>query len=700
MSSLTVSDDNLITFLTELESSYDKQPIVSMALLNQELYDIIDINRSSNISGSNNKIHINNLYKLFKKLHGDEDRIISEFLSLKIAKNIINLFINDKDYLNYPQELFSNTFVNFAINNKLFFKSLSLHTSLETNVFRLLIYKKDSLDYFNFKFNIDHIAMYIIEIKKITQFIKTQLLTYMMLNSYEVNLGINCIILAHKFISDKLLTGDQLTSELRDCAYSLFELLYRGLSNMYHINKAQSRVYKEAYSSSAQSVNNTYLTEINAQLKICEININLLSANDIFTSILNTKICQLTTVKYLEFQSESNNILEAFPYYINKDTYPRDDFDNSFEYFNSIVYDLLNNESVALHNKCEIILFYEYFNSKYIPCLLKILIKINNNSHTIHIQRNKKVNMKIHSIFNKLITKDNSSCLNNDNFITVFSRLVIGTLNNINSCINIFISAQTHYNKIIIIKEVINLNILIRFIMTFYKNVQLNDKSSVFYFKMAEIFYSFFNLSSKGRLHTQTSAYYLNPKTIPVVPKSFSHKVDETLQFIYIFFKMLIDNDTFIDIFTIHKEFYNKTHIRDIQINYGKFIYTSMENRDEFHLNCDITELLETFINKHNELIKTKQSDEVKYKSDIPDKFLDPIMYTPIETPIEIPDVKEIVDKYMIYNHLVFTHTNPFTNKDLTVEELEEYNEKPAVINRLAIFNLEFQEWKLNNKIK
>ena len=110
--------------------------------------------------------------------------------------------------------------------------------------------------------------------------------------------------------------------------------------------------------------------------------------------------------------------------------------------------------------------------------------------------------------------------------------------------------------------------------------------------------------------------------------------------------------------------------------------------------------MLELFINKYDKLIKEKSSCEIKYKSDIPEKFLDPIMYTPIDTAIEIPDVKEIVDKYMIYNHLVFTHTNPFTNKSLTTEELEEYNKKPAVLERLKRFKLEFDEWKLNNKIK
>ena len=125
-----------------------------------------------------------------------------------------------------------------------------------------------------------------------------------------------------------------------------------------------------------------------------------------------------------------------------------------------------------------------------------------------------------------------------------------------------------------------------------------------------------------------------------------------------------------------------------------------MKNGETDYTKCNIRYLLELFITKYDERVKDKDINQIKYKSDVPEKFLDPIMYTPIETPIEIPDVKEIVDKYMIYNHLVFNHTNPFTNKGLTTEELEEYNKNPEVVQRLKTFLLEFEAWKLNNKIK
>ena len=712
MSNLTITDKNLISFLTKEDNTINNKDI------DQELFDIIRINNVDILN--NKKKHITELYNLFMKLQ-EGCSIINEYLSLKLIKNIINIFINDKDYLNYPNDMFNYTFVHFAINNNLFFKFFNINPSSDTNIFRLLISKTKALTYFNFKLNTKHVDMYITEIKKITQFIKTQLLSYLMLNSYEINLSINCIKLTHNYLIDCLEVSGDLpvkTRKLRDSVYSLFELLYKGLSNMYYLNKESSYLYNEAYNSVVQNSHNTYLREVALQLKLCKTNIEKLSTNYIFSSILYDKVFNITTIKYLEFQSESNNVLEAFPYYINKDTYLGVDFDKFIRHFDSIVYELLNHEKTALHNKCKLVLYYESFDSKYISCLLDILIAINNNENSVHIKRNKKVNMKIYSIFDTLLTEDNVKIINTTNFITIYSSLIIGVFNNINNFISIFISAQTHYNKIIIIKEIISLNILIRFLLNFYNNIRddprqaprsITKESSIFYFKMAEIFYSFFNYSSKGILHTQTSMSYLNPKTVPVIPKYFTSKLDETLHYIYMFFNMIINNDTFIDIFTLHKEFYNKDHIRFIQINYGGFIYNSQEfneflvvvkNSETDFIEYNIKDLLELFINKYDERIKNKAADKTEYKIDIPEKFLDPIMYTPINTPVEIPDVKEIVDKYMIYNHLVFNHSNPFTNKELTTEELEEYNKNPEVIERLNIFNLEFEEWKLNNKIK
>ena len=74
-------------------------------------------------------------------------------------------------------------------------------------------------------------------------------------------------------------------------------------------------------------------------------------------------------------------------------------------------------------------------------------------------------------------------------------------------------------------------------------------------------------------------------------------------------------------------------------------------------------------------------------------------MCTPIEKPIEIPEVKQIVDYYTINNHLTFSHTNPFTNSPLTKEELRTYNEEDQVQERIKSFMNNLTKWKNEHKI-
>jgi hypothetical protein len=71
----------------------------------------------------------------------------------------------------------------------------------------------------------------------------------------------------------------------------------------------------------------------------------------------------------------------------------------------------------------------------------------------------------------------------------------------------------------------------------------------------------------------------------------------------------------------------------------------------------------------------------------------------PIENPLECPGSKTIVDSVSIYNHLVFSETDPFTNLPLTKEELVIHNKQQDVIARLDMFTKEFNEWKAGNKI-
>ena len=78
---------------------------------------------------------------------------------------------------------------------------------------------------------------------------------------------------------------------------------------------------------------------------------------------------------------------------------------------------------------------------------------------------------------------------------------------------------------------------------------------------------------------------------------------------------------------------------------------------------------------------------------------MDPILFSVINDPVEVPEVKQIMDRYTIMNHLTFSETNPFTNKDLTKDQLIEYNDRDDVKQRIEKFIESFNNWKEKHKI-
>ena len=115
--------------------------------------------------------------------------------------------------------------------------------------------------------------------------------------------------------------------------------------------------------------------------------------------------------------------------------------------------------------------------------------------------------------------------------------------------------------------------------------------------------------------------------------------------------------------------------------------------------NFSVNDILTIFKEKVNEEKERKKNTEEKYSSEIPQQFLDPILFCKINEPVEIPEVKQIVDRYTIMNHLTFSETNPFTNKELSKKDLEEYNKQPEVLQRTDTFKKEFNNWKDVHKI-
>jgi hypothetical protein len=58
----------------------------------------------------------------------------------------------------------------------------------------------------------------------------------------------------------------------------------------------------------------------------------------------------------------------------------------------------------------------------------------------------------------------------------------------------------------------------------------------------------------------------------------------------------------------------------------------------------------------------------------LPELFLDPLLFTPIRNPVILPDSKIIIDREVIEAHLVENENDPFNRKPLTKIELDKYN--------------------------
>ena len=89
-------------------------------------------------------------------------------------------------------------------------------------------------------------------------------------------------------------------------------------------------------------------------------------------------------------------------------------------------------------------------------------------------------------------------------------------------------------------------------------------------------------------------------------------------------------------------------------------------------------------------IISEKKVDK---DSQIPDKFLDPLLMTKIVDPVAIPNVDLIFDRASILCQLYDKEINPYTRETLTVQQFEQYNTLSHIIEKLKDFKTEYNDW-------
>ena len=86
-------------------------------------------------------------------------------------------------------------------------------------------------------------------------------------------------------------------------------------------------------------------------------------------------------------------------------------------------------------------------------------------------------------------------------------------------------------------------------------------------------------------------------------------------------------------------------------------------------------------INKKLEKNEISDSD-----TEIPLEFCDPLLCTPIEDPVVIPNTDIIMDRAIITRRLLEEEENPFTRSSLTIEELNDFNKTEPAKKLVATF--------------
>ena len=605
----------------------------------------------------------------FHFIHKENMSAVDNYICKRLADFIIGKFIYHTDITNFPKSLFNNTFLDFLINHKLFFTEHQIGIK-QDSVFNIVL--GISNNYFNMKYNSKYDIQYTNQAQKLKIFLNQQLLSYVILNKYEVNLIHNFL----KLIEPSFTTQNS-KSSLYTSVFDLFETFYNGISHMISINIESVEFYKKVYKNKTYSDINlsidTYKTVLS---ELGEMNI---LTNDLFNKTTNFNIDNFTETDIQTLTHMSNDY-----------THIGNNYEGFKRIFTPVLLNILRSDKTNIHDKTTVLLSIKEDELRFIVEYIKIFISIEKYNSGTGFKFKTKIRTRILSMINNFLQNNPDTDLKtyiSDSFITLYTNHI----NSIVSIISDIIIEIKNYplgnTRMLLMKYLICLDQSVCFNKVFYKFFT-NDNESVYHFKIIESYYTILQAFISNKLYSQLS-FIKETSSLQLVELGSWQIVDALFTNIFSILYNLSQNEAFITCWTTNRFFYNKDTFNKTCEEYGSFNVT-----DDY----TITDLLKKIsINIENK-IQTIADTEDTYDIEIPDDFKDPIMLTPINQPVEIPSVKIIVDKYTIYNHLIFNETNPFTNESLTVTDLEVYNSNDEVKERVKIFIDKFNNWKCLHK--
>ena len=665
------------------------------------------VNILKNIDGINTKKldYITSMLSLFNQYYDSvETNMYSEDLCLRISKLIIKEFCCDKYNSNYPTDMFSGNFIKYLYDYELLYTNLKTNTrSLTLNVFQSIINDKKTIDYFKFSLNTEHIEDYEFIISKLTRTLNTQIYTYLTPSQSLLTRCLNFLGLIQNLVDNKN-DSDVDDEEFLDLmsllekAKHLYMLIYSSVSDIISIDSHTLNIYTETGSPN-NYLNSTVLVQMQKQIHEFKTYIDSLRKLNYFSENV---ISNIEAFKIENSHTDSElieNQVRTITYLFNTDTFLGESskFNEFVENTKRHIPTILKSDKINIHNKTKLVLeLDEKFLSDNIDDLINLFIDIEKYNpesgyNEKHKLRNKVLNVLIYSDKVNYLSKLCNDKLNE--FITILTshflflftqfkdtKVKLENVNNYNPTYTIQIAVYTKY-----------LDEVSKFISKFTK-IDNITKNSHFIYKQIELYFSIIQLSVNSRIYSEVPLFQNSSLSRKILTPNCSKKLECIYQNLFTNLEYLSKYDNFIEDYAKHTSLFNSKEYEQTVKYFGEFVY-NIDNKNK--ISDLIIKLVENIENK----IKELESKEETFDEPIPDKFLDPIMCTPIEKPIEIPGVKQIVDYYTINNHLTFSHTNPFTNSPLTKEELRTYNEEADVKERIKKFSDDLTEWKTQHKI-
>ena len=94
------------------------------------------------------------------------------------------------------------------------------------------------------------------------------------------------------------------------------------------------------------------------------------------------------------------------------------------------------------------------------------------------------------------------------------------------------------------------------------------------------------------------------------------------------------------------------------------------------------------------------QLESMVFPDDLPNDFLDPILFTPIKNPMILPESGIIIDRTVIMSYLLENNYDPFNRQPITFEQLEQFNSLENIKEKCLEFIIKRDTWTKEANVK